>query len=191
MNVYQLSVAYVAEQDRILVRVNTREGSELQFWFTRRLTLGLSPLMDKVMADLGARQSGVAAQQFASMDALAKKAVTEFQRGNSLQNADFATPYKAAEPAVQLFSDPLLVTEVNIAPLANGQLRLSFSEKLPAGPVPRSFQLALSEQLVHAFNHLLERALQQSAWRRPPGALESAAAVPDGTAAPENSGYLN
>ena len=194
MNVHQLSIAYVPEQDRILARVNTKEGKELQFWLTRRLTLGFSPLMDKVVTEHVARHGGPATSHVSSMDDMSKKAVAQFQRSETLKNADFATPYKASEASVPLFDHPLLVTEVNIAPLSNGQLRLSCAEKLSgaAAATPRSFQMALSQQLIHAFVHLLDRAVTQSQWRLLPGAGHAAAAVsPDTSTGPDKPGYLN
>ena len=138
MNVHQLSIAYVPDQDRILARVNTKEGRELQFWFTRRLTLGLSTLMDKVVTDHVARQAGVAEARLADMDDLAKKAVSQFQRSENLKSADFSTPYKAPEASVPLFASPLLVTEINIAPLANGHAdpARSLPHERPAGIPP-------------------------------------------------------
>ena len=190
MNVHQLSIAYVPDQDRILARVNTKEGRELQFWFTRRLTLGLSTLMDKVVTDHVARQAGVAEARLADMDDLAKKAVSQFQRSETLKSADFSTPYKAPEASVPLFASPLLVTEINIAPLANGQLRMTFAEKLSGGKDTRNFQMALSEQLVHAFVHLLERALLQSQWRDA-GIGAASAPPPELASGPSKPGYLN
>jgi hypothetical protein len=189
MNVHQLSISYVPEQDRILVRINTMEGAELHFWLTRRLALGLVPVLDKVATEHGARQgvAGVAPAQVAAMDPMAKKAVAEFQRSETLRSADFSTPYQPAKEAPPLFEQPLLLTEVNITPLANGQLRIACAEKLPparpgmeAAP-PRAFQLGLSQQLVHAFMHLLERAMQQSQWRDATGATVRAAVQRDPT----------
>lgn len=195
MNVHQLSIAYVPEHDRILARINTQEGKELQFWLTRRLTLGLSPLLDKVVTEHVARHGGPATSHVASMDALSKKAVAQFQRSETLKNADFATPYKPSEASEPLFDQPLLVTEVNIAPLNNGQLRLSCAEKLsglPAGVAPRSFQMALSQQLIHAFVHLLERAVTQSQWRDAvAGTTVRADPLQDPSNAPDKPGYLN
>lgn len=190
MNVHQLSVAYVPEQDRILVRINTTEGRELHFWLTRRLTLGLSPVLDKVVAEHSARQgvAGVPPAQVAAMDPVAKKAVAEFQRTENLRSADFSTPYQHATQAPPLFEQPLLLTEVNITPLANGQLRIACAEKLPGG-APRAFQLGLTQHLIHALMHLLERAVQQSLWRELAGAPAQAAQRRDPP--PDKPTYLN
>lgn len=191
MNVHQLSFSYVAEQDRILARVNTQEGRELQFWITRRLALGITPLIERAVAEQTANKVGVPADQLAVMDALAKKSIAEFRRGESLKQADFATPYKSPVGNAPMFEQPLLVTEMNLAPLKTGHMRMRCSEKLGPEPGNRRFEMVLSEQLAHAFAHLLERALQQSQWREVGiGAMGGVAAQdPSGNA--DKPGYLN
>ena len=49
MKLHQLSVVYLAEQDRILVRANTSEAAEMRLWLTRRLMLGLWPLLTRML----------------------------------------------------------------------------------------------------------------------------------------------
>jgi hypothetical protein len=192
MNLHQLSITYVPEQDRILARVNTQEGAELQFWLTRRLTLGLAPVLDKLVVEHTARNGGIAPTHVAQMDDIARKTVAQFQRAESLKSADFSTPYKPPAEHKPLFDHALLVTEVNLTPLSNGQMRLSCAEKLSGQPPDkqRNFQLGLSQQLLHAFVHLLERAIGQSQWRETgaPGAVAQKKAEPP---APERTGYLN
>ncbi len=167
MHVRQLSIRYQPEQDRILVRVNTSDERELQFWFTRRLTLGLMPLFERIMTDNAARSGGPATTHLASADPLAKKAMADFARAQTIRNADFSTPYQTAEANQPLFESPLLITETSITPLAGAQMRLSCTEKLADTPqAARRFELALSQQLTHAFMHLLERAVEASQWRK-------------------------
>ncbi len=167
MHVHQLSIAYLPEQDRILIRVNTSENRELQFWFTRRLTLGLTPLLERVVTETTAASRGPATTHLANADPNAKKAVADFNRSETIRGADFATPYRMAEATAPLFDSPLLITEVNIAPLGDGKLRLNCMEKLSGTPLARKFELALSDTLTHAFMHLLERAVVASRWRGP------------------------
>ena len=190
MNVHQLSIAYVPEQDRIQVRVNTKQGQELRFWFTRRLTLGLLPLLDREVAEHVARQGGPATSHVAAMDDLSKQAMAQFKRTENLKSSDFATPYRTTEASVPVFDHPLLVTEINVAPLPNGQLRLSFAEKLSGDLEQRSFQMALSDELIHAFVHLLERAVQQSQWKDAALAAPAAPAA-DPSRGPDKPQYLN
>ena len=55
MNIHQLSVTFVNEQDRLLVRVNSTDGEELRVWFTRRLMRDLLPLLTRIAGELEAK----------------------------------------------------------------------------------------------------------------------------------------
>jgi hypothetical protein len=167
MNIHQLSVNYLQEQDRILARINTTDGAELRLWLTRRLTLGLMPLLHKIVTEQVAKQEALKSPHISpttAADGRTKAMLAEFKKEESLQKSDFQTPFKDQPAQLPLGAKPLLVTEVNVTPLANGQLQMAFSEKLPDTPNPRSFQIALEANLIHGFVHLLEKALVASLW---------------------------
>jgi hypothetical protein len=196
MNIHQLSLNYISEQDRILVRINTTAGEELRLWFTRRLTLGLWPMLNRIVAEHVAKQAAVDPASIvptANADDQTKKMLAEFKKEETLQKADFKTPYKDAPAALPLGADPLLVTEVNIAPLPSGQLQLNFSEKLPGVTNPRGFQMALESQLIHGFVHLLDKSIALSQWTQAGGgaAQPEAAKAADEAAASDKPKYLN
>jgi hypothetical protein len=171
VNIHQLSVNYIQEHDRILVRVNTTAGEELRLWFTRRLCLNLMPMLQKIVAEWVAKEEAVkspAISPTAAADAQTQQMLAEFKREESLQKSDFQTPYKAPN-ALPLGPEPLLVTELSVAPLPSGQLQLSFNEQLPLdngqpNPNPRGFRVALEQKLVHGFVHLLDKAVNASSW---------------------------
>jgi hypothetical protein len=148
------------------------------------------PLLDREVAEHVARQGGPATSHVAAMDDLSKQAMAQFKRTENLKTSDFATPYRTTEASVPVFDHPLLVTEINVAPLPNGQLRLSFAEKLSGDLEQRSFQMALSDELIHAFVHLLERAVQQSQWKDAALAAPAAPAA-DPSRGPDKPQYLN
>jgi hypothetical protein len=168
MNIHQLSVNYVQEHDRVLVRINTVAGEELRLWFTRRLTLGFLPLLSKVVAEQVAKTERVKSPYIAAADAQSQQILADFKKVESVRGSDFATPYQDKPSALPLGAEPLLVTEVNLTPLSNGQLQFVFSEKLsePAAndAKPRSFQMALEPKLTHGLMHLLEKAFDVSQW---------------------------
>jgi hypothetical protein len=164
MNIHQLSLSYVQEQDRLLLRVNTTDAQELRLWFTRRLCIGFTPLFKKIVADMATKKTPTSDQAAAQLDPLAQKAIAEFNAEASLQGADFKTPYKAEAAKLPLGSEPLLVTEIRMTPQPNGQLQIHFSEKIPNRPTPRSFQIALESKLTHGLLKLLDQALVMSQW---------------------------
>lgn len=185
MRVRQLSVRYLPQQDRILIRINTTQDQELQFWLTRRLTLGLMPLFDRIAAAPGTAPASGGASAPAA-DPIAGKAIADFVRDASLRGTDFSTPYQTSPTSKPLFDGPLLITEINLTPLANRQLRLGCSERLDGASAQRRFDLTLTEPLTHALTHLLAGAVRQSQWIAQPGA--DAPGGPPSAALPQ---YLN
>ncbi len=169
MNIHQLSINYLQEHDRILVRINTTDAAELRLWFTRRLTLGLYPLLTKIVAQHVATQEAIGSPYIspsATADPSTQQLLAEFKKQEHLQKSDFQTPFKGQPSQLPLGAEPLLVTEVNMTPLPKGQMQLVFSEKLPDVTKPRSFKVALEANLTHGFMHLLDKAIEVSLWRQ-------------------------
>jgi hypothetical protein len=182
MKIHQLSVTYIAEQDRILMRVNTATAEEMRLWLTRRLMLGLWPLLSKLLTKhlLKLEAAGTSLE---TADEDLKKMLAEFRKDEFLKQADFETPYQENQPQLPLGEEPLLVTDVDASPLPNGQLRLSFNER-PAGQgKPRSFRMEMEPKLMQGLMHLLEQALARSQWRE---AFGAPMAVEDGISADED-----
>jgi len=189
MNIHQLSVTYLAEQDRVLLRVNTTASEEMRLWLTRRLMLGLWPLLSRLLTEhlLKLEAAGTSLDR---ADEQLKSMLAEFRKEEFLQHADFETPYQDNQ-VLPLGEEPLLVTDVDAAPLPNGRLQLSFNERPPNADKPRSFQMEMEPRLMHGLMHLLGQALAQSHWREPfatPTALDDTASPEDG---PQKPRYLN
>lgn len=166
MRIHQLSVNYLAEQDRIFVRVNTSASEELRLWLTRRLMMGLWPLLSRLLTEhlLTLEAAGTSLK---AGDEDLKKMLADFRKEQFLQEADFDTPYDESHAVFPMGAEPILVTDVDAAPLPNGRLRLTFNERLPGAPEPRSFQMELDPKLMQGLMHLLERALAKSQWQEP------------------------
>ncbi len=163
MNIQQLSVTYQAEQDRILLRIMTADSQELQLLFTRKLIIGLWPLLQRVVID---HTAAFAASQpnVAAIDPAARQAMAEFSRAATLAQADFTTPYKAEVKWRPLGAEPLLITEVRLSPQSNGRISVHFSEKLPERLPPRAFDMMLEQALLHGLVQLLQQAIEASQW---------------------------
>jgi hypothetical protein len=177
MKIHQLSVTYLAEQDRILVRINTSASKEMRLWLTRRLMVGLWPLLSTLLTQHLLKLEA-AGRTLDSADPGLRKMLADFRKEEFLKNADFDTPYKENQPLLAQGEEPLLVTDVDASPLPDGRLRLSFNEhrKEVAGE-PRSFQMQMQPKLMQGLMHLLEQALARAQW----GESLGSAAADDGT----------
>ena len=172
MDIHQVSVDFLHEQDRILVRINTREAEEIRLWLTRRLCSGWMPLLRSTIeriatppTDPVADADTLANDQAQPTDSAGKPWAPEFRALRNLKQSDFQTPFKSEARAWPLGAEPLLVTTVRMAPCEGGGLELSFEESLIAQKArSRSFRAVLEPTLMHGFMHLLEQALTGSEW---------------------------
>jgi hypothetical protein len=194
MHIHQMSVTYLPEQDRILMRINTTDGEEMRIWLTRRLMVGLWPLLSRMLTDHLLKLDTAGASIEAADDEL-KKMLADFRKEEFLRQADFETPYKEApQTRLPLGEEPLLVTDVDATPLPAGPLRLAFNERLTSGSPPRSFQMEMEPKLMQGLMHLLEQALVQSGWREQfvaPPMREEATAGEEDANGPRRPRYLN
>ena len=86
-SINQIQIAYSAEEDRILFRVNSTDRKEFRFWLTRRFMI----LLIRVLGEHRKRDPDVVSQQSEQ----AKEAVQSFKqeqavRGRGLQAAVYA-----------------------------------------------------------------------------------------------------
>jgi hypothetical protein len=165
MQIHQLSVSYQAEQDRLLLRVSSTNGQEMRLWLTRRLMLGLWPLISRLQTEqlLKLEAAGSALDD---ADEELRRMLADFRKEEFLQRADFDTPYQD-QSTLPLGTEPLLVTDVDATPLPGGRTRLALNERasVSGGEKPRGFQLELDARLMQGLLHLLERALTHAQWR--------------------------
>jgi len=167
MHIHQMSVTYLPEQDRILMRINTTDGEEMRLWLTRRLMVGLWPLLSKMLTEHLLRMEAAGASLETADDEL-KKMLADFRKEEFLRQADFETPYQdTTRKRFPVGEEPLLITDVDATPLPAGPLRLAFNERLASGSSPRSFQMEMEPKLMQGLMHLLEQALGHSGWRDP------------------------
>ena len=163
MDIEQLSVNYLPEQDRILTKIRTKDAQELRLWFTRKLTVGMWPVFCRVLDEVTAAHASEQVH-VAAPDAPARAAMVDFKREETLQKADFSTPYKTEVKWTPLGPEPLLVTEVKLTAQKAGRMRLQVAEKLSNGAQPRGFDMALEQSLLHGLHQLLRQAIESAEW---------------------------
>jgi hypothetical protein len=163
MDIHQLNVSYLPAEDRLLLRVSTRQGAEFGVWLTRKVTLGLWQALQACAQNHAARsyagKSDVA-------DPLLRKELAEFTSAKHLQSADFSTPYSPATGAAgvpnygpqRAAGAPLLPTEVVLEARADGSTHMQLKEE------NRQIGIGLDEALLHAIMQLLVKTVEQADW---------------------------
>lgn len=170
MNIHQVSLSYVHEQDRLLIRINGKDGGELRAWLTRRLALALLPILSKTSNEQMKKVAAPAAPA-ATLEDQRGQLLTAFQKEAALRTGDFETPYQSrqGQPSDPVLGpEPLLLTEVKVTLQDNGQLRLQLFEKMPGRAAVRNFQVVMDPQLSNGLLQLLHQSLNASQWLHVP-----------------------
>jgi hypothetical protein len=154
MMIKQLQLAYSAEEDRMLIRINSNEGQEIRCWLTRRMISRLLPTLHQVMKQM--------IHTDRPLPEPARNALLDMSRQASLQKADFQTPFQENAVALPLGPAPLLVSKVEMHPISqanSSDLLIKLSSSRGAG-----FEIRMNEQLQFALYDLIMKALPQTEW---------------------------
>jgi hypothetical protein len=162
--IHQLQVSYLKEQDRILLRLNTRTGAEIRLWLTRGLLKNMYAPLVKAANTLVALPDVQAQARPEAHDGADDQALQNFKKQESLQKSDFKTPFAAQAQTFPLGPEPLLATRVRLEALESRQLRLWFEEKLPTAENGRQIEIMLGVDLLNGLMHLLDTALTHADW---------------------------
>ena len=82
----QLQISYSADEDRILLRINTTSGDEFRFWLTRRFSM----LLIKALEEHRAADPDISTQTTEA----GKQAVQEFKREEATSKGNFQEQFK-------------------------------------------------------------------------------------------------
>ena len=155
MSIHQFSLAYQADQDRLLLRVRTHDEEIFELWLTRRMMMRLwQPLMNTVTT-----ASLNTVSRSATIMPEARDMMTQTLRESAHQKADFDSPFDGNARVRPLGDQPMLVAAVDLKHLSSGQVEVVLRDA-----TGRSLCLSLSPDLLNNLVSLLEKALIQSEW---------------------------
>ncbi len=151
MNLEQITIDFVPEHDRLLMRLAGGEKSEILLWLTRRCVKLLWPRLLQLAASVP-----VIAQQAAPE---ARQALLGMERERALAKADFSKPYAASGRERPLGAEPLVVARINTGRNDTGQHVLALAPREGTG-----VNLALDDTLLHGLCKLLQDAVGKAEW---------------------------
>jgi len=172
VDIHQIEVRYLPEADRMLMQVRTRAGEVVSIWFTRRLMLRLW----KPLQELAGRLAVARTTPDAVAVPEAREMLSQAARQRVLEDTDFETPLDRTPAGHPLGAEPLLASQVELAPTP--QQGMTFKIQEHRG---RHLSMTLTASLTNAVTQLFERALAASEWSVPAAAP---AAPPEPAEAP-------
>lgn len=154
MDMHQISVTFEASEDRILLRMNTRQGQLFQLWLTRRLCWNLWPVLNDMVAHASAGSTAAGRNVMPQ----ARDMLVESARSQALSQSDFQQPFQAEQAEQPWGEAPALVTQVELT-AASQTLQLKIHDRHK-----RTLDLSLPLQTTMAIRELLAKALTKSQW---------------------------
>lgn len=150
MQLHQINAQYDVAQDRLLLRISTRDRLEYRLWLTRRITALLWPGLFRLL------ESSEPVRRQAYPDS--QQAMLEFQHEHALQQTDFSQSFDA-DALTPALPEPLLVHKVQMRRSSEQLYVLLFSP--PEGP---GLQIQLPEKMVHALAKLIADGVKAANW---------------------------
>lgn len=165
MVLHQINLAYVPAEDRVLMRINTDDRSELGFWLTRRVFIELNSALSRAQSQMaGSIHSDVG-------DTSKLQAMQQFEQATLAAAGNFSSDFTPEAASYPLGKTPVLVTKVGI--------------KVEAGLISGAFELATDQtitinfdlKLAAGFSKLLGDLVKSCQWDIP-GTPVSLASIP-------------
>lgn len=150
-SLHQIQLSFVAEEDRLLLRVSTKDHQELRFWLTRRLVIRLWPLLVEQLAS----HEQIAAQ----VDPESRRTVLEFRHEAALTGADFQSPFREDSTEMPLGPEPVLVAKARVRRGEGPSWSLWLLPKAGSG-----MQLTLTEGMLHSLSKMLAETVAKAEW---------------------------
>ena len=147
MGIKQINASYVADQDRLLLRVSTAEDQEYRLWLTRAVVLKFLAISDLAVVTALAQQHPVEQA----------KMIAEFQQEAIAEQETFEQPFESV-PELPLGSEPQLVISI-AASLADQTCHLA----LQLGS-HQTLTLHLGRDLLQKTKLLIQKISAQAQW---------------------------
>jgi len=150
-SLHQMTMTYVAEQDRLMFRVSTTDDIEYQMWFTRRFVGVLWGALRQTMERNPDLRD--------DMTRDVKDAILGMEHQEAVQQADFTQEHKKDNTNLTSNTGPLLVVGGAVTPGEGELTGIKFSTKDGT-----EVRFNLNKQLLHAFCHLMVSTAVRAEW---------------------------
>ena len=173
---HQLTMTYSPEQDRVMLRIGTKENTEYQLWMTRRFVRIMWRALIKIMErDTNLAKDWVPEDRVtedrvpkdrASKDQVpkdnipeVKDAIMAMQHQESVQNSDFSQKHAKGNVNLMANTGALLVIGGQVKPVNEDRTRINFKTDKGTG-----IEFFLNKKLLHALCHMIIKSAQRAQW---------------------------
>jgi hypothetical protein len=146
----QMQVLYNPEEDRILFRVSSTDGSEFRFWFSRRYTI----LLLKVLKEHVESDPDISTQE----NPEARQAVKSFKQEQAIKSANFNDEFREEPRQMPLGEAATLAFKLTYN-IKGGNLNLGIQPKTGQG-----INIVINREINTTLTQLLVAAARKGEW---------------------------
>jgi hypothetical protein len=151
MSIHQVSMQFLPEEDRIILRLNTVQQEAFRFFVTRRYVRVLWPVLLRLLeADFNQREPD---------KGHVAKDVLDFERQQAMSGANFGQAYAEGEMRFPLGEAVQLLTGVRVKEGPKGGDILCL---VTAGG--KALEFGVNGQFIHTFGELLKATVRKAGW---------------------------
>ncbi len=148
---HQFQMAFVLEQDRMLLRISTRDKAEFRLWLTRHVIRSLWTGLLKIIEAGPAKDTPINADK--------REAILNFEHQSALEQADFKTPFEEAADSFPLGEEGVLVSNIQVGRKQEGIYTLTLGPGKGNG-----ITINLDDRLMHSFMQMLIESSKRAEW---------------------------
>ncbi|MCZ6525247.1 MAG: hypothetical protein O6928_01615 [Gammaproteobacteria bacterium] len=140
---YQMNISYVPKEDRLLLKISTKNSNEYRLWLTRRFSGLLINVLNKEITNRGGSSS------------IASSKITT----RMFKDGAFEKSYEGGNVTFPLGESGILAYKINAGNNKDGDLQLELSPEQGQG-----LTVNLNKSLLYMFHNLLAQGVEQSGW---------------------------
>jgi hypothetical protein len=156
--IHQLQASYSPGEDRILLKFNTTDGIEFQFWLTRLFIKKFWPSLVSTM-EVNVQQQADTSNNSTDSDAGLKDQVLGFMHQSAVENANFSTDFEPSKVPCPLGELPILVHNASLHTKGANSFTLSLHPEVGYG-----VEMGVDQNLLHLLSKLIHDAVAQIDW---------------------------
>jgi hypothetical protein len=167
---HQLTLTYSAEQDRLMLRISTKEHSEYQLWLTRRFVRTIwKGLVKTIESDPILSQSLIPKVKQALIAMEHQKSIkdSDFSQKHASDNVNLtpkidrsiSTKHPETKGSPNLSALALLVTGAQVKPVQGNLTSIKLKTKANT-----TIDFSLNKKLLHALCHMMVTSTQKAGW---------------------------
>ena len=167
MNIHQMQISYSAQEDRIILNINSKENEEMRLLLTRRIVTSFWDILNRTITHTLTNEPKLndmqeipvaSIPQNAGKEATLKQMEQQIHHQNIINESDYKTPFNTGD-TFPMGEAPILVEKITINTYENDNIVFIFESTHE-----KDMRLNLNLQILHNLSDLLARVMPITEW---------------------------